>query len=77
MKQAEWAVRILGVVAIVVVVLVYRGDSPAMQTALLAVLVLVLSGLLALLSMEVRSLRTKLTATEAIAVDALRSNSTN
>ncbi len=77
MKQAEWAVRILGVIAIVVVVLVYRGDSPAMQTALLAVLVLVLSGLLALRSMEVRSLRTKLTATEEIAVDALRSNSTN
>ena len=77
MKQTEWAVRILGVIAIVVVVLVYRGDSPAMQTALLAVLVLVLSGLLALRSMEVRSLRTKLTATEEIAVDALRSNSTN
>lgn len=75
MKKAEWALRAIAVAAILAVVSLYQGDTRAMQVALLAVALLVVCGLLALRNMEIRALRTKLAASEDLAVKLLQDDS--
>ena len=72
LKKAELALGALGVATILAVVSLYRGDTQAMQVVILALALLVVSGLLALRTIEIRTLRTKLAASEQLAVELLR-----
>lgn len=72
LKKAELALSALGVATILAVVSLYRGDTQAMQVVILALALLVVSGLLALRTIEIRTLRTKLAASEQLAVELLR-----